>query len=102
MLEYINQNLGIGKVTTRGKAAYFTVTNQKEIKILIDIFTNNPLNTIKQINFLDFKEAFELYTNTKEKSPSLIKAIRTIKGRMNTLRLDDSIPDRRDFKITPY
>jgi len=102
VLEYINQNLGIGKVTTRGKAAYFTVTNQKEIKILIDIFTNNPLNTIKQINFLDFKEAFELYTNTKEKSPSLIKAIRTIKGRMNTLRLDDSIPDRRDFKITPY
>jgi len=102
MLEYIRQNLQIGKVTTRGKAAYFTITNQKEIKTLIEIFSSNPLNTAKQLNFLDFKEAFELYTSTKEKSPSLIKAINSIKGNMNSSRLDDNIPERRDFNITPY
>jgi len=101
-LEYIRQNLQIGKVTTRGKAAYFTITNQKEIKTLIEIFSSNPLNTAKQLNFLDFKEAFELYTSTKEKSPSLIKAINSIKGNMNSSRLDDNIPERRDFNITPY
>jgi len=73
MLEFIKQNLQRGNVTTPGKVSYFTITIQKEIRLLIDIFCNNPLNSTKRLNFLDFKKAFDLYTSTKDKSPSLTK-----------------------------
>lgn len=102
MLEFIKQMLQMGSVTSRGDSAYFTINRQKEIKALIDIFSNNPLNTTKRLNFLDFKKAFELYTNSNDKTPSLIQSIKEIIGGMNTLRSDSATPVFTDFKITPY
>lgn len=102
LLDFIKQNMQIGNVSTRGSLAYFTVTSQNDIRVIIDIFSSSPLNTTKQLNFLDFKKAFELYTNTKDKSPSLISSLEVIIANMNTLRSVDTAPELRDFKITPY
>ena len=42
------------------------VSNQIELKLLIDIFSKYDLNTTKYLNFLSFRKAFELYTNSKK------------------------------------
>lgn len=102
MLESIKQNLQIGNVTSRGKTAYFVVSSQKEVQVIIDIFSSYPLNTTKQFNFLDFKKAFGYYTNTKDKSLSLISSLEEIRSNMNTLRVDSALPVLNSFRITPY
>lgn len=55
------------------------------MNILIDILTNNPLNIVERLNFLDFKKAFEFYINSKEKNLELEKMIDSIIGGMNKL-----------------
>ena len=102
MLRYIQKTLQIGKVTSYKNAAYFRVGSQKEIKAIIDIFSNAPLNTTKQLNFLDFKKAFILYTNTKHKTTSLKQEIDRIINNMNKRRSDDESTELKDYKITPY
>lgn len=100
VLHFIQKTLGIGKVSTYGARSYFRVSSQKDIKNIIDIFSNSPLNTIKHLNFLDFKKAFELYTNTKEKTLQLKKEIDIVKGNMNSLRSDYELP--KEYIITSY
>ena len=101
MLHFIQETLQIGKVSSYKNAAYFRVTSQKEIKVIIDIFSNAPLNTIKQLNFLDFKKAFDLYTTTKHKS-TIKKDIDKIINTMNKLRSDNELTELRDYEISPY
>jgi NADH-ubiquinone oxidoreductase chain 5 len=102
MLQFIQQTLQIGKVTSFKSMAYFRVGSQEEIKKIIDIFSKAPLNTTKQLNFLDFKKAFELYTGTKTKSILLRQKIDGIINNMNNRRLDQESPKLKDFIITPY
>lgn len=94
-LEFIKNTLGIGEVY-RYKRSDFIVTNQKELKVLIKIFSEYSLNSTKLLNFLDFKRAFELYTSTKEKTPEIMKEIVEIKNGMNSLRTDYTM--LKDYK----
>ena len=64
------------------------VSNQIELKLLIDIFSKYDLNTTKYLNFLSFRKAFELYTSSKTKSPQLMEEIKHIKNDMNKLRVE--------------
>ncbi len=88
LLEFIKKRVGVGKVYIHGKKSSFIVKNKKDVKVIIDIFTKYPLKTHKNLNFLDFKKAFHLYTDTigVGNNKELLKEIETIKGGMNTLR----------------
>nr|YP_010608740.1 hypothetical protein PNX16_mgp031 [Drechslerella dactyloides]WAN89820.1 hypothetical protein [Drechslerella dactyloides] len=81
--------------------AIFTVSSQKEISIVIEIFNNSPLNTTKHLNFLDFKKAFYLYINTTKKTLNLKKEIDNIKNGMNNERSYFEMPANH-IKITSY
>lgn len=100
VLHFIQKTLEIGKVSTYGKSSHFRVYNKKDLKIIIDIFSNSPLNTIKHQNFLDFKKAFELYISTDKKTLQLKKEIDIIKSNMNSKRSHDELP--KEYKITSY
>ena len=101
LLHFIQESLQVGKVTTTQSVAYFKVIRQQELAVLIDLFNSGPLNTSKQLNFLDFKKAFELYVNNT-KTPELRERILVIVGGMNTLRTDLHMADEIEFNITPY
>jgi len=75
------------------------VSKLEEIKIIIDIFSKNPLNTTKYLNFLDFKEAFELYTTSKITKDFSDKII-NLKNGMNSKRIDFKMPDNYKPLIT--
>jgi len=100
LLQFIKSKLKVGIVNTYRNTALYKVIRIKDIQVIIDIFESNPLNTIKYLNFLDFKKAYELYTTSDEKSIELINLIDNIKGGMNKLRIN--FKRNNDFKITPY
>jgi hypothetical protein len=100
-LLFIQETLQIGKISYHKNMAFFRIGRQEELKKRIDIFSNAPLNTSKQLNFLDFKKAFELYTETKNKDILLKLKIDEIISRMNKKR-QYSESTIKDIKITPY
>ena len=100
LLLFIQSKLGVGAVKTSGKTALFKVIRIKDIKVIIDIFSSNPLNTTKYLNFQDFKKAYELYINADQKSIELINQLDNIKHGMNKSRTD--FKRNNEFKITPY
>ncbi|GAA5135765.1 hypothetical protein GCM10023339_74000 [Alloalcanivorax gelatiniphagus] len=103
LLLFIASQLGLGKVTSSDKVATYSVVKQDEVKAIINILSNNPLNTTKYLNFLDFKRAFELYINAKNKSSvALISEIDNIVSGMNKSRTDYTLMQNIIFKLTPY
>ena len=71
-LYYIKNKLGgIGEIRDRGSKVVYTIRTKKDIAKIIDIFTKNPLNSKKHLDFVDFKKAFELYNNSFGPPPLL-------------------------------
>lgn len=101
MLNFIQKRLGVGKVYTSGKLSRLRVTNQKDVKKILEIFSKYPLNTTKYLNYLDFKKAFELYVSSNGKTVEIIQEIEKIKSGVNSLRSDFKTPESRKFSITP-
>lgn len=65
MLKYISERLNLGTVYVRDHFACLSVSNTNDLIKIFSIFDNSPLNTTKNLNYLLFKDAFELYSNRK-------------------------------------
>ena len=100
-LYFINRKLGVGEIRDRGTKAVFTLRVQEDIVKIIDILSRNTLNTKKYLDFSDFQRAFILYTNSKEKTPELIKEISQIKSGMNKSRTCFDMPTEHKYRRTP-
>jgi hypothetical protein len=100
VLDFIQKNLDLGRVTIYESSAIFSITSQKEIQFIIELFTKYPLNSTKYLNFLDFKKAFELYINSKVKDPELVLEIDSIKNNMNSKRTTFEMPKSHQIHIT--
>jgi hypothetical protein len=79
----------------------FIVTKLEEIKKIIRIFDQYQLNSTKLLNFLNFKEAFEIYINSA-KTPELVEKLEKIKSGMNSKRIYFQLPESHQYRITPY
>ena len=87
LLNFIRNSLGgIDNVTTEGSIANYKVSSQKEIKLIIEIFTKYSLNSSKHLDFLVFCRAYELYISSNNKTPELAKEINMLKDSMNRKR----------------
>lgn len=103
LLEYINKTLGIGQVIKDQRAmCYYRVSKLKEIEEIIKIFDKFCLNSTKILNFLKFKEAFEIYINSKEKTIELAQTLENLKSEMNTKRTNFQLPEGHQYRITSY
>lgn len=100
-LEFIQKTLGMGNIHISSNVASWVVTRQDDLKKIIDIFKLTPLNTVKQLDFLAFYEAFVLYTSNK-KSLDLKTKIDLIRSSMNKNRSNFEWPNGeiRSYSIT--
>ena len=102
VLVFIHNLLGIGNINETDNECKFIVSDKESIKKLISIFNRYHLNTTKYLDYLDFKEAFILYTTRdgllKEQ---LIDKLMLFKNRMNTNRVYFNMP-LNHIKITTY
>lgn len=85
-INHIYNSLGIGKVYIKKNRATFIVRSLDEIKIILEIFSQNPLNTTKHLNFLDFKRAYLIYINKDSSRGELKEIVANIKSQMNVNR----------------
>lgn len=103
VLRYIKDKLNIGGVRLYKDECIFNVTDQKGILKLISIFDKYHLNTSKYLDYLDFKEAFLLYTNRdiNLETPDQAKGkILEFKNKMNTSRIYFDRPENSPIIIT--
>lgn len=63
VLIFLQNILGVGKISYYRDSVRWVVKNLDEVRVILDLFSKYPLNTSKHLNFLAFKEAFEIYTN---------------------------------------
>lgn len=102
VLVSIHNFLAVGNIKESGEECKFVVSDKEGIKKLISIFDKFNLNTTKYLDYLDFKEAFNLYHNrngalTEELKDKLIK----LKSGTNSNRISFNMPSNH-IKITTY
>jgi hypothetical protein len=110
LLLYIKNRLGFGTVKILGNAVQFNVGAKENIIKIIEIFSNHPLNTTKILNFLAWKEAFEIYIDFRSKpkverdeiEENVFIKIKKLKDLFNTNRKDFEMPKDHFINITPY
>lgn len=111
MLTHIKEILGMGNVNISGRFATFTISKLSDIKKIIYLFSKNPLNTSKHLNFLGFKKAYEIYNKLDSETLSffneedfrlkIYEEILLIKNSMNRKRTSFELVNH-SIKITPY
>lgn len=102
LLHFIKSTLNMGNVLSVKSSGVFWISKQKEVQVLIDIFTHHPLNTTKHLNFVAWAKGFNLLQNYKiTKDPKLLDAIAQLKAEMNKFRKDFSFPSDYSVNITP-
>jgi len=102
VLVYIRNRLSIGSINESGEECKFSVTDKEGIEKLLNIFDEYKLNTTKYLDYLDFKEAFNLYHKrdgllTEELKERIIE----LKSGMNLNRSIIDMP-KDHIKITTY
>lgn len=100
VLTKIKDSLGIGKIYIKNNKVTYLVRNLPEIQLIINIFAQNPLNTIKHINFLDFQKAYLLYTKKGIERDMLKESLLRIKKSMNKGRIDYDLDKDHIINIT--
>jgi len=126
VLQYIQQRLGIGRITVYKNEVIFTISRSEDLPTIFKILEIKPLNTTKYLNYLAFKEGYLLYFNNKtnqslilgstsgalgeatdrvgakvDKSLLFNKLIE-LKNSMNSQRTNFELPDTHKIIITPY
>nr|UEV87085.1 hypothetical protein [Grifola frondosa] len=107
LLEFIKNKLGCGLISINkdNTAAYFTISNISDLKsVILPIFEGFPLNGVKHLDYLDFKEALLLESPNTSKSSNKLddtNKILELKNKINKNRTEYSLP-LDHIRITPY
>lgn len=102
VLEFISNKLNMGNINHTSNSARLVISKAEDLHKLINIFDRSPSASAaspplkmspsasaaspKYLDYLDFKKAFLLYVETKDKSLQLIEELISIKNNMNSYR----------------
>lgn len=110
ILEYIKNTLNCGRLNRERNVVIFTISRLSEIEtILIPIFDKFHLNTVKYLDYLDFKTAYTLFINRTKNVKILDKVneknkikdiIINIIENMNSKRIKFDLPKDHIIRIT--
>lgn len=103
-LEFIQKRLNCGNIYITKKMAHFNVKKINDIKnIIIPILDKFPLNGVKYLDYLAFKEAISIkYREDDLLMSNKLKLITALKISMNTKRVTFDMPSTHTIRITPY
>lgn len=104
VLEFIKNRLNCGTIIVgKDNSAQFYLTKIRDIStILIPLFEKFPLNGIKYLDYLCFKEGVSLKLNGSIPKDEQFRRIASLKISMNTQRVNFEMPDSHTIRITPY
>jgi hypothetical protein len=104
-LNFIQNRFNLGYIAKHGNVAVLIIQKAVEVERIIEIFSNNPLNTKKRLDFEDWKLAYEYYMQVKDDDSRIEQGakIHKIKEGMNRGRsYPGLISTTSDIKITNY
>lgn len=105
VLEYIISQTGVGtiRVDRNGTSVTYKVSNQKELALIVALFSKYSLNTTKHLNFLAFAEAYNLYMTNKSlvERKAIVPLLKDLKDSMNSKRTNFDMP-KDHFIINSY
>jgi len=92
----------MGYVREYGSTGVFWISKREEVQVLIDIFSNHPLNTTKHLNFVAWAKGFNLLQKYKlSRDKNLLDDIANLKADMNKRRTHFILPSDHTISITP-
>jgi hypothetical protein len=102
-LEFIKNKLNCGHVYVADKKAIFYLSKLNDLKtVLIPLLDKFPLNGIKYLDYLAFKEAINIKFDASLSNVEKYKLITELKDSMNSKRVKFEMPDTHTVRITPY
>lgn len=104
-LEFIKHKLGCGLIlsSSANNTARFELNSINDIVTkLIPLLDKFPLNGIKYLDYLAFKEAIAIKNSAEGTKDSKYKSIIELKTSMNTKRVNFDMPSTHSLRITPY
>lgn len=104
VLEHIKETLNCGRLNTERNTLVFSISRLSDIEtILIPLFEQFSLNTIKHLDYLDFKKAFFMFKDRKDGVSNLqdvYSNIINLKNGMNDKRINFVLPEFHSIRIT--
>lgn len=84
ILEKIKHTLGVGVIRKSGiDMVIFAVESVKDLQIIVDHFDKYPLLTAKSIDFLIFKQCFEIVKDKKHLTPEGLLSLVALRSSLN-------------------
>lgn len=104
LLKYVAQRLGVGNLSVGEKAVSYTISSKNDLLKIFSIFDKRPFNTSKNLNYIIFRQAYDLYFNREsiKVSTELQKIMIDLKNQMNKNRIDFNQPKGHSIHITHY
>lgn len=104
LISYISQRLGVGNLVLRENSVNYTVSSKDALLVIFNILDKTPLNTSKNLNYIVFRQAYDLYfyRESTKITPELFKEITNLKEKMNKKREEFKQPIDHVIQITPY
>lgn len=104
LLEYVKQRLGVGGISVGKESASYTVTSKADLLKILTIMDKRSLNTSKNLNYIMFRKAYDLYFNREsiKVSIELREKLIGLKDQMNKKRIEFNQPKDHSINITPY
>jgi len=95
--------LNCGLIAVEKNTAKYYLTRINDINdILIPLFEKFPLNGVKYLDYLSFKEGVSIKLNSSLSKDEQFKRISSLKNGMNTRRVNFEMGESHTIRITPY
>src|SRR5690606_18100296 len=105
LIKYIAERLGVGTFCLRERSVNYTISSKQDLLVIFRILDKTPLNTSKNLNYMMFRQAYDLYFNRKSTNitPELLQEIKfSFTEKMNKNRVEFKQPIDHVIRITPY
>ena len=103
LIKYVAQRLGIGNLYVNKKNVNYSISRKDHLLKIFNILDKESLNTSKNLNYIAFRQAYDLYFNRESTvTKELREKIINLKSQMNKNRVDFKQPEGHSIRITRY
>ena len=104
LINKIFRRLGVGNIHIRSSTVNYTISNKEGLAKIFSILDKKSLNTTKYLNYITFRQAYDLYANRGSRfvEKELKGKILSLKDQMNKKRVNFDLPLSHSVNISRY
>ena len=104
LIHKIFERLCVGNIHIRSSTVNYTISNKEGLAKIFSILDKKSLNTTKYLNYITFRQAYDLYANRGSRfvEKELKGKILSLKDQMNKKRVNFDLPLSHSVNISRY